>query len=129
MGNLIVRLHLRLRCIVVAFFMVSIALLWFVRMQSCRSYLETWTGMLPVQARTHATLAHVLQSAWCPYGVYLHTLREHQDPPVSVSVEMHRTAQECWRESISWAAAVPCVSRRLRARPSCHEPVHGPGLT
>ena len=51
MGNLIVRLHLRLRCIVVAFFMVSIALLWFVRMQSCRSYIETWTGMLPVQAR------------------------------------------------------------------------------
>ena len=51
MGNLIVRLHLRLRCIVVAFFIFSLALLWFVKMRSCQSYIETWAGMLPVQVR------------------------------------------------------------------------------
>ena len=44
MGNLIVRLHLRLRILVVVFFMLSIVLLWFVRINTCRSYIETWTG-------------------------------------------------------------------------------------
>jgi hypothetical protein len=47
MGNLIVRLHLRLRIIVVIFFGLCLALLWFVRVNSCRSYIETWTGGVP----------------------------------------------------------------------------------
>jgi hypothetical protein len=49
MGNLIVRLHFRLRVSVVVYFALSITLLWFVRYQSCRSYIQTWAGMLPVQ--------------------------------------------------------------------------------
>ena len=44
MGNLIVRLHLRLRVMVVVFFGLCLVLLWFVRVNSCRSYIETWAG-------------------------------------------------------------------------------------
>ena len=46
MGNLIVRLHVRLRILVVIFFMLSIVLLWFVRINTCRSYIQTWAGVL-----------------------------------------------------------------------------------
>ena len=33
----------------VIFFAVSIALLYFVKHNSCRSYIEIWGGLLPVQ--------------------------------------------------------------------------------
>lgn len=49
MGNIIVRLHMRLRVAVVVFFALSITLLWFVKYNSCRSYIQTWAGILPVQ--------------------------------------------------------------------------------
>lgn len=42
MSALSVGLQLRVRCLVVAFYMLSIALLWFVRPNSCRSYFFTW---------------------------------------------------------------------------------------
>ncbi len=66
MGNLMVRLHIRLRLTVVLFFAFSFVLLWFVRSNSCRSYITTWGGMLPLQARpsfcvtSHAALCCVL---------------------------------------------------------------------
>ena len=42
MATLSVGLQLRVRVLVVAGYTVSIALLWFVRPQSCSSYVFTW---------------------------------------------------------------------------------------
>jgi hypothetical protein len=39
---LLVGLQLRLRVVVVAFYTLSIALLWFVKVRSCRSYVFSW---------------------------------------------------------------------------------------
>lgn len=41
-----VGLQLRVRILVVTFYSLSIALLWFVKHQSCRSYVFTWCGLL-----------------------------------------------------------------------------------
>ena len=41
--------QLKIRTLVVTFYTMSIALLWFVKMQSCMSYVFTWYGMLPLQ--------------------------------------------------------------------------------
>ena len=41
--------QLKIRTLVVSFYTMSIALLWFVKMQSCMSYVFTWYGMLPLQ--------------------------------------------------------------------------------
>ena len=54
MANLLVGLQLRVRCLVVAGYTVSIALLWFVRPQSCRSYVFTWWGSEVYQAKDYA---------------------------------------------------------------------------
>ncbi|KAK9902044.1 hypothetical protein WJX75_002353 [Coccomyxa subellipsoidea] len=56
MGNLMVRLHLRLRLTIILFFAFSFALLWFVRSNTCSSYLTTWGGMLPLQVVTTAVV-------------------------------------------------------------------------
>ncbi|BDA51092.1 probable phospholipase A1-Igamma1, chloroplastic at C-terminar half [Coccomyxa sp. Obi] len=42
-------LQLRVRMLVVAFYTLAIALLWFVRIHTCRSYMYTWYGLLPLQ--------------------------------------------------------------------------------
>lgn len=42
MANLSVGLQLRVRVLVVVFYTLSIALLWFVKEQTCRSYMFTW---------------------------------------------------------------------------------------
>ena len=42
---------------VVMFYTVSIAVLWYVRIRSCRSFAYTWYGLLPLQVR----LAPILQ--------------------------------------------------------------------
>ena len=42
-------MQLKIRALVVTFYTMSIALLWFVKMQSCMSYVFTWYGMLPLQ--------------------------------------------------------------------------------
>ena len=44
-----IRLHIKLRATIVAFFAVCITLLFFVKYNTCRSYIETWAGMLPVE--------------------------------------------------------------------------------
>lgn len=44
-----IRLHIKLRATVVAFFAFCITLLFFVKYNTCRSYIETWAGMLPVE--------------------------------------------------------------------------------
>ena len=44
MSALSVGLQLRVRCLVVAFYTLSIALHWFVKPNSCRSYAFTWCG-------------------------------------------------------------------------------------
>ena len=49
MGCILIRLHQRLRVNMVLFFALSLALLHFVHLNSCRSYIETWGGLLPVQ--------------------------------------------------------------------------------
>lgn len=49
MGCILIRLHSRLRTNMVVFFALSLALLHFVKHNSCRSYIETWGGLLPVQ--------------------------------------------------------------------------------
>lgn len=68
MGNLMVRLHIRLRLMVVLFFALSFVLLWFVRSNSCRSYITTWGGMLPLQARP--SFCHLPRCAvLCPAGL------------------------------------------------------------
>lgn len=41
--------QLKIRILVIAFYTLSIALLWFVKLQACRSYCYTWYGMLPAQ--------------------------------------------------------------------------------
>ncbi|EIE21258.1 hypothetical protein COCSUDRAFT_57160 [Coccomyxa subellipsoidea C-169] len=56
MGNLMVRLHLRLRLTIILFFAFSFVLLWFVHSNTCRSYLTTWGGMLPLQARPNSRI-------------------------------------------------------------------------
>jgi hypothetical protein len=42
-------LQLRVRLLVVAFYILGIALLWYVRVHDCRSYMYTWYGLLPLQ--------------------------------------------------------------------------------
>ncbi|EIE21255.1 alpha/beta-hydrolase [Coccomyxa subellipsoidea C-169] len=42
-------LMLRVRLLVVAFYTLGIALLWYVKIHSCRSYMYTWYGLLPLQ--------------------------------------------------------------------------------
>ena len=44
MSALSVGLQLRVRCLVVAFYTLSIALLWYVKPHSCRSCVFTWWG-------------------------------------------------------------------------------------
>ncbi|BDA51093.1 hypothetical protein COCOBI_17-3130 [Coccomyxa sp. Obi] len=44
-----VNLSLRVRLLVVAFYTLVIPLLWYVRINSCRSYMYTWYGLLPLQ--------------------------------------------------------------------------------
>lgn len=46
----------------VIFFAVTIPVLYFVRHNTCRSYIEIWGGLLPVQVRFHLP------------GCYAHTL-------------------------------------------------------
>ncbi|CAL8466201.1 g5737 [Coccomyxa elongata] len=41
--------QLRVRLLVVAFYTLAIPLLWYVRINSCRSYMYTWYGLLPLQ--------------------------------------------------------------------------------
>lgn len=57
MGCILIRLHSRLRTNMVIFFMVSIAVLYFVKHNTCRSYIEIWGGLLPVQASRNASSA------------------------------------------------------------------------
>ena len=59
MGCILIRLHQRLRTNMVLFFALSLGLLHFVHLNSCRSYIETWGGLLPVQVSItcSATLA------------------------------------------------------------------------
>ena len=57
MGCILIRLHSRLRNNIIIFFMVSIAVLYFVRHDTCRSYIEIWGGLLPVQASRNASSA------------------------------------------------------------------------
>ena len=48
------------------FYTLSIALLWYVRPRCCRSYIYTWYGMLPLQARvTHLAGASCLVTPSC----------------------------------------------------------------
>ena len=49
------RMHtqFKIRILVIAFYTLSIALLWFVKIQACRSYCYTWYGMLPAQVGYH----------------------------------------------------------------------------
>ncbi len=46
--------QLRVRLLVVAFYTLGIALLWYVKIHSCRSYMYTWYGLLPLQV-SHAS--------------------------------------------------------------------------
>ena len=43
----------KIRILVIAFYTLSIALLWFVKLQACRSYCYTWYGMLPAQVGSY----------------------------------------------------------------------------
>jgi hypothetical protein len=45
-------MQLRIRLTVVSYYVVGIALLWYVRVHSCRSYFYTWYGLLPLQVRS-----------------------------------------------------------------------------
>ncbi|CAL5228580.1 g11739 [Coccomyxa viridis] len=49
MASLQIRLQFKIRILVIAFYTLSIALLWFVKLHACRSYCYTWYGMLPAQ--------------------------------------------------------------------------------
>ncbi|KAL4431080.1 hypothetical protein ABPG75_006336 [Micractinium tetrahymenae] len=51
-ANFVVRLQLRLRGLILLFFALSVCLYTFVGAGSCRSYLLTWLGLLPVQLVT-----------------------------------------------------------------------------
>ncbi len=41
--------QLRVRLLVVAHYTLGMGMLWYVRVHSCRSYLYTWFGALPLQ--------------------------------------------------------------------------------
>ena len=56
MGCILIRLHQRLRTNMVMFFALSLALLHFVHLDSCRSFIETWGGLLPVQVSSTRTV-------------------------------------------------------------------------
>lgn len=41
--------QMRVRLLVVSFYTLAIALLWYVKNHTCRSYMYTWYGLLPLQ--------------------------------------------------------------------------------
>ena len=43
------RFQLKVRSLVVVFYTLSIAALWFIKPRGCRSFVYTWYGMLPLQ--------------------------------------------------------------------------------
>lgn len=49
--NIVFCSQLKVRTLVIMFYTLSIALLWYVRPRCCRSYIYTWYGMLPLQVR------------------------------------------------------------------------------
>lgn len=51
--------QLRVRLLVVGFYTLAIALLWYARLNSCRSYVYTWYGLLPLQV-SHSLLQKML---------------------------------------------------------------------
>ncbi len=55
----------------VIFFAVSIAVLYFVKHNTCRSYIEIWGGLLPVQAclLLPASAVHLLMNVPLPHGL------------------------------------------------------------
>ena len=59
-------MQFKIRLLVIAFYTLSIALLWFVKLQDCRSYCYTWYGMLPAQVGccTTALASPILMFSW-----------------------------------------------------------------
>ena len=53
----LVHVQFKIRILVIAFYTLSIALLWFVKLHACRSYCYTWYGMLPAQVGYHINIA------------------------------------------------------------------------
>ena len=63
MGCILIRLHQRLRVNMVLFFALSLGLLHFVHLNSCRSYIETWGGLLPVQVSVTCSATFAVSSS------------------------------------------------------------------
>ncbi|KAK9813862.1 hypothetical protein WJX73_002319 [Symbiochloris irregularis] len=55
-GNLIVRLMVRIRLAVFSFFILSIVLLYFVKYKSCRVFSDTWLGLTPLHIAESASV-------------------------------------------------------------------------
>ncbi|KAK9807443.1 hypothetical protein WJX73_007832 [Symbiochloris irregularis] len=55
-GNLLIRLMVRLRLGVFAFFILSIVLLYFIKYNSCRVYADTWLGLTPLHIAESASV-------------------------------------------------------------------------
>ncbi|KAK9807450.1 hypothetical protein WJX73_008432 [Symbiochloris irregularis] len=55
-GNLLVRLMVRVRLAVFFFFILSILLLYFVNYKSCRGYTATWLGLTPLHIAESASV-------------------------------------------------------------------------
>ena len=47
--NLVMRIYRRSRAWALAFFAISIILVFYVRIDSCAAYVETWLGLAPIQ--------------------------------------------------------------------------------
>ena len=73
--------QLRVRLLVVAFYTLGIALLWYVKIHSCRSYMYTWYGLLPLQV-SHASSCQAAQEYVhmnaCAMDACMHACKHHR---------------------------------------------------
>ncbi|CAL8466200.1 g5736 [Coccomyxa elongata] len=95
-------LMLRIRLLVVAFYTLAIALLWFVRIETCRAYMDTWYGLLPLQLVE--TAAAVTWSFFLMPAVHL----DEDTPDLQVWLQ-----EFAWTEEEKWAK----IERRNRDGP------------
>eukprot|EP00884_Botryococcus_braunii_P001515 jgi/Botrbrau1/11364/Bobra.0038s0112.1 len=105
MGNLIVRMQMRMRSATMVMFVLTVTLLWYLKPDSCRSYVYIWYGMLPVQVvQTGAAVVYTsLVTPADPKGV-LPVLR-------------------VWLQEFAWTEAeLPKkIKDRSRNRPNCSD--------
>ncbi|KAK9804297.1 hypothetical protein WJX72_005360 [[Myrmecia] bisecta] len=95
MGFVIVRLQLRMRGIVAAFFVLSMVLLWLARSNTCAAFTFTWLGLLPMQVVMTATVV-----TWCFFCM-------PKDPDTAPLLQV-------WLSEFAWTEAEKCAKLKSR---------------